>query len=296
MWMMGCGDGSSLNTSDSFNGRKLRPLMPRPLTSTTTDSTTRAISSSCFSRLQGNDFFLLDNHVGIEQVKRDFPVSSRWNPTPEQLRTLEDLYRSGTRTPTAEQIQHITAQLRRFGKIEGKNVFYWFQNHKARERQKRRRQTEAAERGAETLERIDHSGSKSWSPPPYTNHSILSEESASMSRPKVGSSRDRWIQCQGELHQQSQAEMQATWQMMTHLSSTSHHINSTTTTTHSTEPTLMVNKILEANEEYGDSQTLQLFPLHSDGIGAKKIESKSTNPMTVNFTPNQFFQFLPSKN
>lgn len=67
-------------------------------------------------------------------------VSSRWNPTPEQLRALEELYRRGTRTPTAEQIQHITAQLRRYGKIEGKNVFYWFQNHKARERQKRRRQ------------------------------------------------------------------------------------------------------------------------------------------------------------
>lgn len=84
-----------------------------------------------------------------DQNKRDFNtqpvvVSSRWNPTPEQLRTLEELYRRGTRTPTADQIQHITAQLRRYGKIEGKNVFYWFQNHKARERQKRRRQMESA--------------------------------------------------------------------------------------------------------------------------------------------------------
>ena len=87
-----------------------------------------------------------------EQNKRDdqfnaptpVVVSSRWNPTPEQLRALEELYRRGTRTPSAEQIQHITAQLRRFGKIEGKNVFYWFQNHKARERQKRRRQMESA--------------------------------------------------------------------------------------------------------------------------------------------------------
>lgn len=83
-----------------------------------------------------------------EQNKRDFSpqqvvVSSRWNPTPEQLQTLEELYRRGTRTPSAEEIQHITAQLRRYGKIEGKNVFYWFQNHKARERQKRRRQLES---------------------------------------------------------------------------------------------------------------------------------------------------------
>lgn len=94
-------------------------------------------------------FFLLAASVA-EQNKREFNtsaqvvVSSRWNPTPEQLRALEDLYRRGTRTPSAEQIQHITAQLRRYGKIEGKNVFYWFQNHKARERQKRRRQMESA--------------------------------------------------------------------------------------------------------------------------------------------------------
>lgn len=67
---------------------------------------------------------------------------SRWNPTPEQLLALEEIYRQGTRTPTSEEIQQIASQLRRFGKIEGKNVFYWFQNHKARERQKRRREKE----------------------------------------------------------------------------------------------------------------------------------------------------------
>ena len=43
------------------------------------------------------------------------------------------------RTPNAQQIEQITAQLGKFGKIEGKNVFYWFQNHKARERQKQKR-------------------------------------------------------------------------------------------------------------------------------------------------------------
>lgn len=69
-------------------------------------------------------------------------VSSRWNPTPEQVQALEEMYRRGTRTPSADQIQQIAAKLRRFGKIEGKNVFYWFQNHKARDRQKKRRQLE----------------------------------------------------------------------------------------------------------------------------------------------------------
>lgn len=71
-------------------------------------------------------------------------VTSRWNPTREQVRALEEIYRGGTRTPNANQIQQITAVLGRFGRIEGKNVFYWFQNHKARERQKRRRQLQSS--------------------------------------------------------------------------------------------------------------------------------------------------------
>ncbi|KAJ9539922.1 hypothetical protein OSB04_026428 [Centaurea solstitialis] len=63
----------------------------------------------------------------------------RWNPTNEQVKVLTDLFRSGLRTPTTDQIQNISSQLSFYGKIESKNVFYWFQNHKARERQKRRR-------------------------------------------------------------------------------------------------------------------------------------------------------------
>ncbi|GER50863.1 WUSCHEL related homeobox 2 [Striga asiatica] len=63
---------------------------------------------------------------------------SRWNPTKEQIEMLESLYKQGVRTPTAEQIHQITARLREYGHIEGKNVFYWFQNHKARQRQKQK--------------------------------------------------------------------------------------------------------------------------------------------------------------
>ncbi|MCD9560904.1 homeobox [Datura stramonium] len=66
------------------------------------------------------------------------PVGSRWNPTKEQIDLLESLYKQGIRTPSAEQIQQITGRLRAFGHIEGKNVFYWFQNHKARQRQKQK--------------------------------------------------------------------------------------------------------------------------------------------------------------
>ncbi|CAI9105250.1 OLC1v1004134C1 [Oldenlandia corymbosa var. corymbosa] len=65
--------------------------------------------------------------------------STRWCPTPEQLMILEEMYKGGVRTPNSSQIQKITAHLSLYGRIEGKNVFYWFQNHKARERQKLRR-------------------------------------------------------------------------------------------------------------------------------------------------------------
>ncbi|CAK7325823.1 unnamed protein product [Dovyalis caffra] len=63
----------------------------------------------------------------------------RWNPTTEQVKLLTDMFRSGLRTPSTDEIQNISTQLSFYGKIESKNVFYWFQNHKARERQKRRR-------------------------------------------------------------------------------------------------------------------------------------------------------------
>ncbi|MED6164392.1 wuschel- homeobox [Stylosanthes scabra] len=63
----------------------------------------------------------------------------RWNPTSEQVKVLTELFSSGLRTPSTDQIQRISNHLSFYGNIESKNVFYWFQNHKARERHKRRR-------------------------------------------------------------------------------------------------------------------------------------------------------------
>ncbi|CAK7323308.1 unnamed protein product [Dovyalis caffra] len=62
---------------------------------------------------------------------------TRWNPTQEQIGILEMSYRGGMRAPSAQQIEDITAQLSRYGKIEVKNVFYWFQNHRARDRRQK---------------------------------------------------------------------------------------------------------------------------------------------------------------
>ncbi|XP_021858509.2 WUSCHEL-related homeobox 2 [Spinacia oleracea] len=92
-----------------------------------------------------------ENHIDDHELNVDHDVDdqegeersgvggSRWNPTKEQIEMLERIYSSeGVRTPSAEQIRQITARLRVYGHIEGKNVFYWFQNHKARQRQKQR--------------------------------------------------------------------------------------------------------------------------------------------------------------
>ncbi|KAE8726579.1 WUSCHEL-related homeobox 1-like isoform X2 [Hibiscus syriacus] len=222
MWMMGYNDGAEFNMPASFNGRKLRPLIPRPISSPNND--------------ERSDFFALNHQLSMgDQNKREFNtqpavvVSSRWNPTPEQLRTLEELYRRGTRTPSADQIQHITAQLRRYGKIEGKNVFYWFQNHKARERQKRRRQKESTQdehiRKPDSLERKDSETNrttyeveqtKNWAL--STNCSTLAEESVSIkmaAKATVSECRaDGWFQFEeGELQQRRNfVDRNDTWQ------------------------------------------------------------------------------------
>ncbi|XP_073009373.1 WUSCHEL-related homeobox 2 [Typha latifolia] len=86
--------------------------------------------------------------------------SSRWNPTKEQISILEGLYRQGMRTPNVEQIQQITGKLREFGSIEGKNVFYWFQNHKARQRQKQKQESFAY------FTRLLHQAPPTQPPPP----------------------------------------------------------------------------------------------------------------------------------
>ncbi|CAN1257067.1 WUSCHEL-related homeobox 5 [Linum perenne] len=110
----------------------------------------------------------------------------RWNPTAEQVKVLTDLFRSGLRTPSTDQIQKISSQLSFYGKIESKNVFYWFQNHKARERQKRRRVS------------VDENDVVVLAPPTSSHHLIRREDPFSSSArscksPKIVTSSDIWM-------------------------------------------------------------------------------------------------------
>ncbi|CAI9759566.1 unnamed protein product [Fraxinus pennsylvanica] len=299
---MGYNDGGDFDSiPDSFSSWKFRPLVPRPAATSTTTIT----NPYCFSRINGNDLLSLNHRYSgmTEKNKREFNTqqvvaSSRWNPTPEQLQTLEELYRRGIRTPSAEQIQHITAQLRRYGKIEGKNVFYWFQNHKARERQKRRRQLESVSDNETPRNNIENGENKesadanrtgfeveqtkNWASP--TNCSRIAEKTLSSTQRAAKAAEaecksDGWVQFDeaAELQQRrTLVERNATWQMM-HLSCSSSPTNlmNPTTDVASTSCPLTVTVIdpnliksqdsdifigTSRDEEF---QTLQLFPLRS---------------------------------
>ncbi|XP_076928359.1 uncharacterized protein LOC143617829 [Bidens hawaiensis] len=94
--------------------------------------------SQSFSEAMETNGSNVINSVAGKETTAAAPTPCRWNPTKEQIDMLETLYKQGVRTPTAEQIQEITTKLQTYGHIEGKNVFYWFQNHKARQRQKQK--------------------------------------------------------------------------------------------------------------------------------------------------------------
>ncbi|XP_010521804.1 PREDICTED: WUSCHEL-related homeobox 3 [Tarenaya hassleriana] len=98
-------------------------------------------------------------------------ASTRWCPTPEQLMILEEMYRSGVRTPNGAQIQQITSHLAFYGRIEGKNVFYWFQNHKARDRQKLRKKL--AKQLQQQQSQLHQQQQPTSYRPPYYNHEFI---------------------------------------------------------------------------------------------------------------------------
>ncbi|KAH6558427.1 hypothetical protein KP509_1Z064200 [Ceratopteris richardii] len=73
---------------------------------------------------------------------------TRWCPTPEQINVLETLFNSGTTTPTRAMIVDIASCLNQFGSIVEANVFYWFQNRKARAKIKLRMQAQLHQESA----------------------------------------------------------------------------------------------------------------------------------------------------
>ncbi|CAN1180349.1 WUSCHEL-related homeobox 1 [Linum perenne] len=268
MWMMGyndAGNGYAPHDHQFGNGnRKLRPLIPRPFLSPLPPPTAAATATMVAE--QSKREINTNTYEANQQV---VVSSSRWNPTPEQLRTLEELYRRGTRTPSADQIQHITAQLRRYGKIEGKNVFYWFQNHKARERQKRRRQMDNNNNstsapppdivhlrcpGSESGDQLQNN--KSWGGSCSTINCTASEESIPI--PCTIGGEESVVVLEGR---RSFMERNATWQHMMQLTCPPH----TTTTTPATTIT---------------TTTASSATIHHDASNITTPSSSSSSPST----------------
>ncbi|XP_028759055.1 WUSCHEL-related homeobox 6-like [Neltuma alba] len=258
------------------------------------------ISPSSAPEITPNNPYSLCAHCYVGEEAGITSSSSRWSPTPAQLLYLEQVYRQGTKTPTAQQIQVIASQLRRFGKIEAKNVFYWFQNHKARERQKRRRcadmEISPPPSSPSALQEKDHhmcamgltsqnlsplhvlqglrgtsyevKETKKWSS--SSNCSALAEVSDPLNRAERGAYRrtqreereTRILRIKREKSQEAKCQI---GDMSCFLSNSKHLIKSitTSTTTHHTQNSNPTNydRSAEEEEEVADDRTLELFPL-----------------------------------
>ncbi|XP_021722569.1 WUSCHEL-related homeobox 4-like isoform X1 [Chenopodium quinoa] len=125
----------------SLGCKRFRPLAPKVATNNVVNNPSFDLKSFIKPESGPRKVVSPSDHKkdSATQQVESHPGGTRWNPTQEQIGILEMLYRGGMRTPNAQQIEQITEQLSKYGKIEGKNVFYWFQNHKARERQKQKR-------------------------------------------------------------------------------------------------------------------------------------------------------------
>lgn len=237
-------------------------------------------------------------------------VSSRWNPTPEQVQALEEMYKRGTRTPSAEQIQQIAAKLRRFGKIEGKNVFYWFQNHKARDRQKKRRQLELLP-GKNQIPNPKQSGLSRK----YLEIDQQPKKVPTMSKCSTASKYEL------ELKQQSVAANSSTETSCRPLDLStcmSPNVSMHKTTDQKAAGqenaypfvALNLNKLLTLkNDDLGElesgikeNRTLELFPVRSSDLSLGTLicsteeEMNGVSSVGSKLVPNQFFEFLPTKN
>ncbi|KAJ8747781.1 hypothetical protein K2173_012655 [Erythroxylum novogranatense] len=184
-----------------------------------------------------------------------------------------------------EQTTSWAATLRRLGKIEGRNVYYWFQNHKARERYKRRRQVQH-DNGKQTMD-MKESGF------PKTVFELEQLKRIAIPTGFPHASEER----------STDQEDYANWRPI-------QSINSSTTTSiellnlHQGKSSLKPNN-RENHDNYlevetREIQTLQLFPCRREDncYLVNDIEEDKNLPIRVintNFSPNKFFEFLPLK-
>ncbi|CAH8266412.1 unnamed protein product [Arabidopsis lyrata] len=225
--------------------------------------------------------------------KNNIPATatSRWNPTPEQITMLEELYMSGTRTPTTEHIQQIASKLRKYGRIEGKNVFYWFQNHKARERLKRRRCEGGALNKPHKDVKDSSSGgyrvdqTKSCPSLPHTNPQPQHElDPASNNKDNNAKNEDHGTA--EESVRASEDGKDATWRNLVTWSITQEPAG---------EINIDQNVNGEGQEETREIRTLDLFPVRENHEETGRFTEKTkANQVFCNYC--YYYEFMPLKN
>ncbi|CAA7046402.1 unnamed protein product [Microthlaspi erraticum] len=231
---------------------------------------------------------------------------SRWNPTPEQMMALEEVYRNGTRTPTTQQIKEIASKLQKYGRIEGKNVFYWFQNHKSRDRLKRRRHDQQGfainNVNEEEQLRKEHvvvaKGNKASSSVPRRrdDHRVIHTRTCLSSSPTQPQNKRIYDGKRVEYERGLAEEKEATCQDQINPINTSdfdYHLIITSTRSQETEHQYNLNE--EEEEETRKSRTLDLFPVIEDqektGFG-----EKNTKPEQLCCNYYYYYEFMPLMN
>ncbi|XP_033134446.1 WUSCHEL-related homeobox 6 [Brassica rapa] len=244
-----------------------------------------------------NDEQIITESAG-EPKEREKYMHSRWNPTPEQTMVLEEVYSSGTRTPTTQQIQEIASKLQKYGRIEGKNVFYWFQNHKSRERLKRRRGdqqgvTTISNVHEETLRKdnvIVDTANKDSSSGNYiyrTLFAVLSHQKNSIDDGK-----------REEYKRGLEEEKETTSQNQIHPSNTSdfnYHLITASKPSQEEEQQYKLNDDEEEEEETRKSRTLDLFPV-IENQETIDFEEKNTKPNQLYCNYCYYYEFMPLMN
>ncbi|KFK43756.1 hypothetical protein AALP_AA1G168800 [Arabis alpina] len=233
---------------------------------------------------------------------------SRWNPTPEQMMVLQEVYNSGTRTPTTQQIQEIASQLQKYGRIEGKNVFYWFQNHKSRERLKRRRHNQQESFGFNNVheERLPNKenvvalGNKNSSVLRRRGDHRLIHTVTCLSSSSTHTQNNN-IDDDGKMeeydHGRMEEEKEATCQNQINRINTFYHLNITSKEREASFNEHKYN-LNEEEEETRKSRTLDLFPVRDNQVktDATSLEEKNTKPDHLCCNYYYYYEFMPLMN
>ncbi|CAK9142684.1 unnamed protein product [Ilex paraguariensis] len=283
------------------------PLMPSPTPNNTKSTSYSTKPTPYCDRIHSADIFAWNHHNATEQSKKEIPteplVSSRWNPTPEQLQTLEEMYRSGIRTHP------------RLIKSKGRMYSTGFRTTKQEKGKndglKLDRRTEQPLQIAVQFQRFQYC--------------YIYLDSESIHRAVVAESRpDGWLKIEErELQQNAITASKNAMRQMTNSSSMSMSMSMSPTTKLimkdittteqedlvTTDPKLRSTQNLRLleditmveDDETRGFQTRQLFPMKSDDdCGALKgdkndiVEEPITATIAIgtHFKPNKFFELL----